>query len=139
MSSTTGNPFPLQKFTSSRFEIIMDRYSLLKFIDFLMGIVKLIAPRHISSVMINYNVVMNIVHNPISASGAAVVYHAIWEDVDGIAILMDGHQRALRHWIRHNFQVTELEWLEIMLGIATRLAYAHSRGMIHMDLKPSNS
>ena len=38
----------------------------------------------------------------------------------------------------HNIRFTEKEIIPIMLGVLDGLAYAHSKGFVHRDLKPQN-
>jgi serine/threonine protein kinase len=70
---------------------------------------------------------------------AAVIYHDVWDDIEGVVILMDEHDATLRKWINPQNFLGDGDWFPIMLGIATRLANAHAMGHIHKDLKPSNS
>ena len=66
------------------------------------------------------------------------VYRGIWEDANGLFILMDDYQTTLRQHIQLKFQLNELQWLQLMLGIAERLAPPHSENICHGDLCPSN-
>lgn len=67
------------------------------------------------------------------------VYRKIWDDIDGLAVLMDDYQTTLRYRIDPNIQLTEHQWLTIMYGIVDRLAPPHREGIAHGDLCPSNS
>ena len=80
---------------------------------------------------------MNLVQNP--RPEAAVVYHEVWRDLEGMVIRMDLHDGTLRRWITPYHSLSEPDWIPIMLGIVTRLTAAHAAGLIHTDLKPSNS
>jgi len=52
---------------------------------------------------------------------------------------MNAHQSTLQILIEKNeVNLTEDEWVIIMLGLFTRLANAHEHGLVHGDLKPSN-
>jgi hypothetical protein len=67
------------------------------------------------------------------------VYCDIWDDTDGLAILMDDYQTTLRHRISPHIQLTERQWYSVMLGIVERLAVPHEYDIPHGDLCPSNS
>lgn len=99
--------------------------------------IKRIRPQHISSVAYNDLIVLNLRRYP--RPDAAVQYHEVWNDPEGIVIRMDEHNGTLRRWIKSYHLLSEYDWFPIMLGIATRLANAHAAGLVHMDLKPSNS
>lgn len=90
-----------------------------------------------SSVRFDESVVMNLIRNP--RPKAAVVYHDMWEDPEGTVILMEEHNGTLRQWINPYHMLSDPDWVPIMLGITTCLAAAHAAGLIHGDLKPSNS
>jgi serine/threonine protein kinase len=66
------------------------------------------------------------------------VYRSYWNDVDGLAVLMDDYTCTLRDQISPNIQLTERQWINIMLGIADRLSCAHQAGVVHGDLCPAN-
>jgi hypothetical protein len=67
-----------------------------------------------------------------------VVYRKIWDDQDGLVVLMDDYETTLRRRIDPNIQLTEYQWLTIMLGIVDRLAFTHQYDVAHGDLCPSN-
>ena len=67
------------------------------------------------------------------------VYRNVWNDVDGLAILMDYYPLTLRRLIDPNIQLTERQWLQLMCGIVNRLGSTHSSNIVHGDLCPSNS
>jgi len=52
---------------------------------------------------------------------------------------MDVHQTTLKEVIKSGYQLTEYEWMVIMTGVFNRLAAALDHGLVHGDLKPSNS
>ena len=85
----------------------------------------------------NEHVVRNLWRSP--RPDAAVVYHEIWQDPDGVVIRMDQHDCTLRRWIKPHHLLSDPDWFPIMLGITNRLANAHEAGLVHMDLKPTNS
>ena len=66
------------------------------------------------------------------------VYRDIWEDDNGLFILMDDYQTTLRQHIERKSQFNELQWLQLMLGIVERLAPPHSANICHGHLCPSN-
>ena len=66
------------------------------------------------------------------------VYLSYWNDPDGLAVLMPYFPLSLRQVISPNFQLTERQWLQLMLGIVNRLVVTHSAGLPHGDLCPSN-
>lgn len=100
-------------------------------------IVKLIKPFHLSQVRVDLDAVDRIIRFP--RPDIEVVYRDRWDDMEGVVILMDDHQFALRRWITENQVWYEFDWIPIMAGVAIRLAHAHARNIVHMDLKPSNS
>lgn len=99
--------------------------------------IKRIRPQHISSVAYHELTVLNLVQYP--RPDAAVRYHEVWMDPEGIVIRMDQHNGTIRRWINSYHTLSQSDWIPIMLGIAARLANAHEAGLVHMDLKPSNS
>jgi hypothetical protein len=67
------------------------------------------------------------------------VYLRIWNEEHFIAVLMNYYQMTLRSQINPMFEITELQWFNIMLGIVSRLAVPHESDIVHGDLCPSNS
>jgi len=67
------------------------------------------------------------------------VYRSYWIDIDGLAILRPHYPLSLRQIISPQLQLTERQWLQIMLGIVNRLVITHEAGLPHGDLSPSNS
>ena len=66
------------------------------------------------------------------------VYRTIWNDTNGLKTLGPYYPLTLRQAISPQPRMTDRERLQLMLGIANRLAIAHEVGLIHRDLKPSN-
>jgi serine/threonine protein kinase len=99
-------------------------------------VVKLIKPFHLSQVKPDMEVVDRIIRYP--RPDIEVGYRERWDDPEGLVILMDEHQFALRRWISENYVWYQFEWIPVMAGIAIRLAHAHAEGYVHKDLKPSN-
>jgi serine/threonine protein kinase len=99
---------------------------------------KFIRPFHISSVRIDRGIITSLLAFDQTPDGI-VAYKDAWLDEDSVVILMKEHQNTLRRWIGHNFHLTDEEWLAIIFGIVTGLAYFHNSGIPHKDLKPSNS
>ena len=52
---------------------------------------------------------------------------------------MDIHQTTLSKVIKSGYQFSEYEWMVVMSGVFNRLAAALDHGLVHGDLKPSNS
>ena len=71
-------------------------------------------------------------------SDTSVVYHQCEKDKDGHILIMDCHPTTLRHVINSGRELTEHDWMVIMLAICTRLQNASAHGLHHGDLKPSN-
>jgi hypothetical protein len=67
------------------------------------------------------------------------VYRGAWDDYEGLAILMDDYASTLRNHIDPNTQITERQWIVLMLGIVDRLSTPHQQNIAHGDLCPSNS
>ena len=61
-----------------------------------------------------------------SFDGSAV-YRGAWSDPDGTVICMDLARGTLRRFISSDNQLSEIEWFQIMFGIASHLATAHAR------------
>jgi serine/threonine protein kinase len=87
-------------------------------------------------ITINESVLTKLLQSPVPE--AAVVYHDRWNDEKGDIILMNAHQSTLKIFIKNAVNLTEDEWMLIMLGLFTGLANAHEHGLVHGDLKPSN-
>jgi serine/threonine protein kinase len=87
--------------------------------------------------MVDEPLVMNLVQNP--RPEASVVYYEKWWDSEGTVIRMEEYNGTLRRWIKPHHSLSDPDWIPIMLGITTRLTAAHAAGLIHKDLKPSNS
>jgi len=66
------------------------------------------------------------------------VYLSYWNDIDGLALLRPYFPLALRQVISPHLQLTERQWLQLMLGILNRLVPTHEAGLPHGDLCPSN-
>jgi serine/threonine protein kinase len=99
---------------------------------------------NMSLVGVNEGVVRQLLREPIAH--AVVVYHQKEHDAEGSFIVMDEHQSTLRETINRIFKSMHphLHWGErdcviILLGILKCLIQVHDRGLVHGDLKPSNS
>ena len=68
----------------------------------------------------------------------SMVYRQCWKDPEGYVVKMDYHSMTLRSYIGPDIQLSEYDWLQIMLGIAERLVSTHEMRIAHGDLKPSN-
>ena len=90
-----------------------------------------------SRIRIDEAVLDQLISSP--APEAAVVYRRRWKDEHGDIILMDVHQTTLKEVIKSGYQFSEYEWMVIMSGVFNRLAAALDHGLVHGDLKPSNS
>ena len=66
------------------------------------------------------------------------VYQDAWSDPEGTVLCMDERQGTLRSFISPDNQLSEIDWFQIMFGMASHLADAHAQGQVHKDLKPSN-
>ena len=98
---------------------------------------KFVPPRETSRIDVDEAVLEQLISSP--APEAAVVYRQHWKDEHGHIILMDVHQTTLQEIIKSGYQFSEYEWMVIMSGVFNRLASALEHGLIHGDLKPSNS
>jgi serine/threonine protein kinase len=70
--------------------------------------------------------------------------HEIWEDTQisiatRLCVGMDWMGASLNVLINNGTKYDDLPWFEIMRGIANGIHQAHINGIIHGDLKPSNS
>lgn len=96
---------------------------------------------NMSLVGIREEVIVQLLREPIPH--AVVVYHQKEHHTTGSLIVMDEHQSTLREIIIKS-TYPHLKWNErdcviIMLGILKCLIQVHDRGLVHGDLKPSNS
>ena len=66
------------------------------------------------------------------------VYREIQQDANGLLILMDDYDTTLRQYIENKYQLSEIQWLQLMLGMVERLAPPHNENICHGDLCPSN-
>ena len=108
-------------------------------------VAKFIPPKKKSSIGINQDMLARLLRDPVP--DACVLYLHSFRDSEGHILVMEEHQLTLRHLIQRDFEAgcqpdsatAEHRWLIIMLGIFACLANAHEYGLVHGDLKPSNS
>ena len=89
-----------------------------------------------SLIQINEEVVSRLLEEGLS--DASVVYSQRQTERDGDIIIMRRHETNLRHLINSQRELTEQDWMVIILGLCIRLQNAVKYGLVHGDLKPSN-
>ena len=89
-----------------------------------------------SLIEINEDVVARLLEKGLT--DAAVSYYERQTERDGDIFIMRRHETNLRHLINSRRELTEHDWMVIILGLCIRLQNAAAYGLVHGDLKPSN-